>query len=138
MTADAQWAVQQAVYQVLVGDAALQGLLGSPPQVFDHVPQGAGFPYVVIGESTAKEFDTKTEKGMEQTLVIHTWSQAQGMRQTKDIMAAVVAALDRKDLNLTGHSLILLRFESSQTQLDDDGVSRHGKQLFRAFTEAGP
>ena len=51
-------------------------------------------------------------------------------------MAEVTAALDRQSLALTGHRLVLLRFEFSETMLDPDGITRHGVQGFRALTEA--
>lgn len=138
MTADAQWAVQQAVYSALTSDTTLQALLGNPPRVYDHVPQDTAFPYVVIGQATTRSFDTKTEDGMEQTLTVHTWSRYRGIKETKQIMGAIVDALDQQSLSLTGHTLIQLRFEFSDTFLDEDGLTHHGVQRFRAVTEAVP
>ena len=48
----------------------------------------------------------------------------------------MVDALDRQALSLTGHNLVLLRFEFSQAMLDPDGLTRHGVQRFRALTQA--
>lgn len=148
MTADSQWAMQKAVFDALRGDAALQGLTGQvPSRVFDHVPQGLWRtpdadgrfpPYLVIGFSTARDFDSKTENGCEQTLMVHTWSRYRGFREIKEIMAAVVDILDRQDLSVAGHNLIQLRFEFSDTFIEDDGLTRHGVQRFRALTEASP
>ena len=136
MTADSQWAVQQAVYTALTGDAAVQALIGNPARVYDHAPQDATFPYVVTGESTAVDWDTKSEDGMEQTLTVHSWSRYRGLSEVKRIMAAVVDALDKQALSVTGHDLVQLRFEFSDTFLDEDGLTRHGVQRFRALTEA--
>ena len=135
MTADSQWALQQAVFTALSGDAALQALVGNPARVYDQVPQDAAFPYVVVGEVTARPFDSKTEDGMEQTVTVHSWSRYRGLKETKQIMAAVVDALDRQALGVTGHDLVLLRFEFSQTFLDPDGLTRHGVQRLRALTQ---
>lgn len=146
MTADSQWALQQIVYSTLRADTTLQSLTGATPaRIFDHVPQnswndedpnGNPLPYVVVGDSTATDSDTKTEDGMEQTLTIHTWSRYLGMSQVKRIMGAVVDALDHQALTVTGHDLIQIDFEFSDTFLDPDGVTRHGVQRFRAVTEA--
>lgn len=136
MTSDSQWAVQEAIYAVLTGDATLKGLIGDPARVFDHVPAASPFPYLVIGEATSAPFDAKTEDGMEQTLTIHTWSRYRGLKETKEIMAAVAAALDNQGLVLAGHALVLLRFASGATFLDPDGLTRHGVQRFRALTQA--
>ena len=135
MTADSQWPLQQAVFAALSGDAALQTLIGNPARVYDHVPQDSPFPYVVVGEATTRPFDTKTEDGMEQTLTIHSWSRYRGFSETKQIMGAIVDALDQQALSVTGHELVLLRFEFSDSFLDEDGLTRHGVQRIRALTE---
>ena len=136
MSADSQWPLQQAVHAALSGDATLQGLLGVPARVFDHVPPGSAFPYLVLGEATSAPFDAKTEDGMTQTLTIHAWSRYRGLKETKEIMAAVAAALDDRALAVAGHTLALLRFEFGATFLDPDGLTRHGVQRFRAITQA--
>lgn len=135
MSADSQWPVQKAVYTRLVGDAALQTLLGNPPRVFDHVPAGSAFPYVVIGESRGAPFDGKTEDGFEQTVTLHTWSRYRGLKETKDIMAGIVAALDGADPLIAGHHLVLLRLVFAATMVDPDGLTRHGIQRFRIVTQ---
>lgn len=133
MTADSQWSLQQAVHTALRGDAALTNLVAD--RIFDHVPQGTPFPYIVIGEATAESFDTKTEDGQEQTLTIHSWSRHRGLLEAKEIMAAVTDALDQQSLSIAGHDLVLLRFVFARTLRDPDGLTRHGVQRFRAITQ---
>ena len=136
MSADSQWALQQAVFAALSADAGIKALLGDPARIYDHVPAASPFPYLVLGEATSGDFDAKTEDGMEQTLTLHTWSRNRGLKETKEIMAAVVQALDDQTLGLTGHTLVLLRFEFGTTSLETDGLTRHGVQRFRAITQA--
>ena len=114
----------------------VKSLIGDPARIFDHVPPESAFPYLVIGESTSAPFDAKTLDGMESTLTLHDWSRYRGLREIKDIMAAVSNALDQQTLSLAGHTLILLRFEFATTFLDSDGLTRHGVQRFRAITQA--
>ena len=136
MTADSQLAVQGAILSALQSASGLTTLLAAgATSVVDHVPQSSAYPYVVIGEATARDFDCKSSDGMEQTLTIHTWSRYRGLRETKQIMAEVVKALDQANLSIVGHSLVLLRFEFSATLLDPDGLTRHGVQRFRAITQ---
>ena len=111
MTADSQWPLQQAVFAALTGDAVLQGFLGSPARVFDHVPQDSQFPYLVIGEDATGPFDTKTEDGMEHRFTVHAWSRYRGLKETKQLMAAVTAVLEAQNLSIPGHTLVLLRQE---------------------------
>lgn len=136
MSADSQWALQQAVFAALRADAGVKGLLGDPARIYDHVPPASVFPYLVLGEATVGPFDAKTEDGMEQTLAIHTWSRYRGLKETKDIMAAVAGALEDQALAPAGHVLVLLRFEFGTTFLDSDGLTRHGVQRFRAITQS--
>lgn len=135
MTADSQWAVQQAVHTALTGDAALIALVPAA-RITDHVPQDSAFPYISIGESSAGEWDSKDSDGMEQTLTIHAWSQYRGLKEVKQIMGAIVDALDKAALTVTGHDLVLLRFEFSDTMLDPDGLTRHGVQIYRVLTDS--
>ena len=135
MTADSQWPFQQVIETTLKADSALQAFIGTTARVFDHVPQSSIYPYVVIGETTGEDFDTKTEDGMAQQVMIHTWSRYRGSKEAKQIMGAVVDALDQQALSVTGHTLVLLRFEFSDLFLDPDGLTRHGVQRFRALTQ---
>jgi len=135
MTASSLWPLQQAVFAALGGDPALKALIGDPARVFDHVPANSAFPYVVIGEATARDWDTKTDDGMEQTLTVHTWSRARGAGETKQIMAAIIDTLDHAPLVVAGHALVLIRFEFTQTLVDPDGLTHHGVQRFRAITQ---
>jgi hypothetical protein len=138
MTADSQLAVQSAVLAALQGAPALTALLADGAGgVYDSVPAESAYPYVVIGEATAVpgEADSKDADVMEQTLTLHTWSRYLGLAEAKQIMAAVVAALDQANLSISGHSLVLLRFEFSSTFLDPDGLTRHGVQRFRVITQ---
>ncbi len=136
MSADSQWALQKAIFAALSADAGIKALIGDPPRIFDHVPPQSIFPYLAIGETSSRPFDVKTNEGMEQTLTLHSWSRYRGLKEIKDIMAAVVTAVDRQALSLAGHTLVLLRFELGTTFLDSDGLTRHGVQRFRAITQA--
>lgn len=135
MASDSLWALQAAVFTALTGDATLQALIGNPARVYDAVPQDAVFPYAVIGQVSGKPWDTKTSDGMEAVLEVHTWSRYAGTKEAKDIMAAVTAVLDDQALSVAGHTLVNLRFESSQTALERDGITRHSAQKFRAVTQ---
>jgi Protein of unknown function (DUF3168) len=147
MSVDSQWALQQAVYQALVGDLVLQAWLGTPPRVYDQVPGDAAYPYVVIGEISGRPFDSKTSQGMSLTLTLHVWDGAdqasgaaapgyRGAGRLRQIMARLLALLDRAALDVVGHALVQLRFERSESLPDADGLLRHGQQRFTALIES--
>lgn len=129
------WALQTAVYDRLTSAAGVTGLLGGP-KVYDEVPRAAEFPYLTIGQSSARDWSTGGEDGEEHTLTLHVWSRANGRRQVQEIMGTVRAALHDAALSLTGYRLVNLRQEFCEARRDnDDGETYHGLMRFRAVTE---
>lgn len=120
---------QKAIYDRLNGHSNLSG------KVFDSVPEDTSYPYVVIGDDTSEEWDTKTKKGAEITATIHVWSQARGRMECKQYMGYVNDQLDNYDLEVTGHHVVLLYQEFSNVELDPDGETHHGVMRFRALTQ---
>ena len=131
MSADSSWELQQAIYTALTGDSTLMGMIQG---VHDHVPQGQVFPYVTIGEATARDWSAVGLNGIETTLILNVWSRARGRKQAKQIMAEIHRILHDADLTVTGHALADLRFEFSETTLDPDGLTYHGITRYRAKT----
>jgi hypothetical protein len=128
------WSLQQSVFAALGADAALTALIG-PGRVYDDVPQGTQLPYVTLGQAVAQDWSTGSGGGTEHTFTVHVWSAARGKKQADEILDAVRAALHDQPLVLTGHSLINLRHERSETRRDLDGETVHGTARFRAVTE---
>ena len=87
------FALQQAIFTALDGatinDADGNAITG----VFDDVPENTAYPYVVIGEETATNIDTKDKDAHEHTLTIHVWSQYRGRKEIKNIMSSVYTTL---------------------------------------------
>ena len=133
MSADSSWELQQAIYTALTGDPTLMALIAG---VHDHVPQGAVFPYVTIGESTARDWSAVGIVGVEATLILHAWSRARGRKEVKQILSEIHRVLHDADLTVPGHHLLYLRFEFSESRLDTDGFTYHGISFFRAVTNA--
>jgi len=131
MSADSSWDLQQAVYGALTGDSALMALVRG---VYDHVPQGSAFPYVVIGEGTARAWGAAGLDGIEATLAIHVWSRERGLREIKTVSAEIHRIPHDASLALAGHTLVSLRFAFAESALEPDGATRHGVISFRAVT----
>ena len=140
MAEDSQFALQTAIYDALRTDATLITLAGdgaSPERakVYDQVEQDTAFPYVVIGPTTTLPWDSKTSDGMEHLFDVFTLSRYGGLKEIKDMMAAVVDALDNVTLTVTGHTLVLLQFTFGQTVNDGDGLTHEGITRFRALIQ---
>jgi hypothetical protein len=131
----ASFALQQAMYAALAGSAALKALIGDPPRLFDAVPRGFAFPYVVIGEDNEAAWNTADTSGSEHRLSIHAWSRAGGRKEAKLIADAIRAGLDDAALTLDGHHLVSLNFLSAAFGRDADGKTFRGRIDFRAVTE---
>lgn len=135
MTADSTWAVQTAVFATLAGNAALVGLLPDGSLgVHDAVPPDAAFPYIVLGETAAKPLDTQTAGGYDITLSLHAYSRANGFHELRTVMAAVHDALHHAPLPVSGQTTVLCDVLSAQTQLEQDGLTRHGIMRLRIVT----
>lgn len=136
MSADSSWDVQTGVFTHLTAAGALTALLADGAgSILDHVPAGTAFPYLVIGETSARPLDGHAASGNEIMLTLHTYSRASGMQQARSIMAAVYTALHEADFTVPNQALALCRCIGSEAALEADGLTRHGIQHFRIITE---
>ncbi|MBN4046380.1 DUF3168 domain-containing protein [bacterium AH-315-P15] len=129
------WALRQALYTAITGDAGLQALIGNPPRLYDDVPADGAFPFVTFGDGVSQDWSTKDSLGAIHTITLHAWSRYEGHKEAQQILEALEAALQDATLTITGHTLVNIRFVSSQIIHDPDGATTHGVIRFRAVTE---
>jgi len=122
--------LQQTVFNALDQSSTLQNLV---TDVYDFVPESTAFPYVKIGEDTMVDNGTKDKKGSDFTIEVHTFSRYRGSVEIKNIMSVVYDILHESSLSVSGASLVNMRFEFSDTIKENDGLTTHGVQRFRAF-----
>lgn len=119
--------------------ARLNSQLNVP--VYDAVPQAvdagdnSAFPYVTIGDDSSGEFDTDTSLGFDTDCTIHVWSRYRGRREVKQIQKAIYDALHLHDLSVSGYHTVMVLFETADSFMDADGITRHGVMTFRVVTE---
>jgi hypothetical protein len=130
----ASWALQRSLRQALAGSSDLTTLLGGA-RIYDDAPQGAAFPFIILGQSVVRDWSTGTEDGAEHDLTLHVWSRAGGKKQVHEIIESIRAVLHDQPLVLADHYLINLRHEFSEARLDPDGDTFHGIVRYRAVTE---
>ena len=125
--------LQQGIFSTL-SSATLADVSGTSitSRVFDDVPEGTAYPYLVIGEETATNIDTKDKEAHEHTLTFHVWSQYRGRKEIKNIMSQIYTALHNSDITVSGATLVNIRHEFENTLLESDGITRHGVMRFRA------
>lgn len=102
-------ALQTAIYQALVADVALDGLVGS--DIYDAIPSG-GVPslYVALGPERVRDKSDKTGAGAEHEFTVSVVTDSAGFATAKLAAAAVSDALVDADLTLTRGTLIALNF----------------------------
>lgn len=123
--------VQVAMFAVLSADPVLSGMgVG----VYDDVPEGAPFPYVVIGECMETPGGSHGRFGMEVVPTIHVWSAYRGNAEVAAIADRVVALFHQRPLEIAGHDHISTRFEYRQTLRDPVQRLRHVPVRFRIET----
>ncbi len=131
---EASWSLQVAIHQVLIGDTDLTSLLGGA-KVYDHVRRGRNFPYISIGETQTRNWDSDLHNGGEHLVTLHVWSQRPDRKEALEILQLCYARLHDAHLNLTEHRLINLRGEFQSVRRDPDGETYHGILRLRAVTE---
>jgi len=125
------WNLQKALYSRLNGGSITDENDQAITGVFDDVPEGTAYPYVVMGEETATNIGVKDKDMHEYTQTIHVWSQYRGMKDVKEIMEQIYTLLNDYSITVSGASAITLRHEFQTVLLEDDGITRHGIMRFR-------
>jgi hypothetical protein len=131
----ASLALQTALFAALAADASVQAALGDPPRLYDSVPRAPVFPYATLGGATETDWSTKTEAGSEHRFTLTVWSRASGHKESKDIAANLIDALDNATIAPESHTLIVLRFEDATHARETDGVTTRATLRYRALTE---
>ncbi len=124
---DAALAVQTAV------KSALDTGLSDP--VYDKVPASPTYPFVTIGSDKQEDWSAEGVEGEQHTLMIHSWSQSSTLTEIKNIMKDIKDSLHLQALSVTGHNLVYLKWDSSETELEEDGTTIKGTQKFKAVTQ---
>ena len=132
---DSLFNAQQAIYNALAASSTIQTLLGATPRIYDHVPPGAVFPYMVFGAITVQPYDTKTETGFEQIITLDIWSRYRGSKEAKDILQACYDALHRATLTVTSEVFLLSEFHSGDLSLENDGITYRAAARFSLITQ---
>jgi hypothetical protein len=127
-------ALQQAVFQALLGHAPLAALVGA--HVYDALPPGLLPPlYVALGPESARDRSDATGRGAEHELTVSVVADGSGFAQAKAAAAAVADALGGPLPTLARGRLVSLRFLRARAVRTENGESRQIDLVFRARVE---
>lgn len=127
-------ALQAAVYQTLVADPAIVGLVGTA--VYDAVPPGTTTgTYVSLGPEDVQDASDKTGGGARHDFVVSVVTSEAGFSQAKEVAAAVSDALSGADLTLSRGRLVGIWFLKAQARRVEKVNQRRIDITFRARVE---
>lgn len=132
--------VQQAIFSILSADSEI---IDRDVSIYDEVPEPDdsgdinNYPFIVVGDDQSVAWDTDTELGADVTATIHTWSRYSGKKEIKELQGLIYSALHRAEakFTITGYTVVLCDWLTSESFLDVDGKTRHGVQTFRLLIE---
>ncbi|MCK1684246.1 DUF3168 domain-containing protein [Bradyrhizobium sp. 147] len=126
--------LQNALIEALRADGVLPASVGK--RVYDQVPGAPTYPLVTLGDGQVLPDKAECIDGVEIFLQVDVWSRKVGYFETKQIAAAVIAALDDQALTVDGFNVTVFELSSVQYMRDPDGQTRHAAITFRALLEA--
>lgn len=128
--------LQKAIYQILSASLPLQAIVAG--RIFDEVPQGESFPYIVIGDDDLKPWDLDCKLGFEALITIHAFSRYKGRKEAKEIGAKIYDLLHNASIVTDNFASAVCVLDMQTTMVEGDGVTRHLVARFRAdFLKTG-
>ena len=123
---DPSLATQAGIYQRLV-DA-----LDCP--VYDHVPEDARPPYVVIDYEVTSNADLLARRMDSRLLYLSIWSDYPGQAEVKTIAAAISGALHNQRLTIPSGRSTQISIQRTSTHREPDGRTYQGQVVLRLLT----
>ncbi|WP_226550439.1 DUF3168 domain-containing protein [Celeribacter naphthalenivorans] len=127
-------ALQTAIYQAMVADATLTGLVGTA--IYDAAPTGT-LPslYVSLGPEDVSDASDKTGAGARHDFTVSVVSDTAGFLTAKQVATAISDVLVDADLALSRGTLVGLYFVSAKARRVQDSDVRRIDMKFRARVE---
>ena len=123
-----------ALYQALTGNAPLMALVSD---VYDHVPQSAAFPYLVIEDSTAERIGMLGALSYRCETHLLLFSRQAGRKEIMEIIGALNVLLHHGSLSVTGFEVAALELLEVDTAHMADGITTRAIVKLRChLTEA--
>jgi hypothetical protein len=134
MSYGASAALQAALYQRLMADAALDTLVGDA--IYDAVPPGTVTgTYVSLGPEDARDASDQVGRGAVHEFVVSVVTDQAGFQAAKAVAAAVSDALNGAALVLSRGRLVGLWFMKARARRVEDADVRRIDLTFKARVE---
>lgn len=120
-------ALKKAIY------AALNGTISCA--VYDDVPQGSSYPYVVIDNVQASTEEPVNGKRDRCFVYLSVWSRYNGQKQVLEILGELEATLNRTRPALDSGAVVLLRVTRKGTSREPDDETYMGHATVEGLVE---
>ena len=115
--------IQKAIVAKLKASTALMAIVTG---VYDSVPQGSNYPFIIVGDDRHEDRSTDDGIRREVRILIHVWSRFRGREQVKQIQYLIELALNRQKLSISGYEFVGMHFVNSDSFLEADELTRQG------------
>jgi hypothetical protein len=134
MIAESELLLRKAILLALRANTPLISRLAGT-RIYDESPPNVQMPYVVFGDSRAKDWSTASDQGAEHALAIDVWSEHRGVSEVLEISALIATALFAAALSVPGYRIILLSQQSIETRRQNSGRHARARMMFRITIE---
>lgn len=120
-------ALQSAIYDALAATGY---------DVYDHVPQGAAYPYITIDYTLAVDAGLIRTRMEDHRVYLTFWSEYAGQKEIKTMQDAAWSALHEQRLTLSTGAICSLRVASRDTRRDADELTYMGSMTLSILVTA--
>ncbi|MGF1500816.1 MAG: DUF3168 domain-containing protein [Paracoccaceae bacterium] len=138
MTYALAWPLQEAVFSRLTADPGVTALLGD--RIYDAGPQTDGplsaeGPFATLGDETAEDWGTQTDRGAAHVLRVTVTAATPGFQLAKRAAGAICDALLDADLPMARGRVIFAGFVDAKTERAEADALRRIVLRFRLLIE---
>lgn len=126
--------LQATIVGALKADPGVQAVVAQ--RVYDEVPPNPTFPYISLGDNQVLPDKAECIDGTEIFWQIDGWARDPTFPVPKKLSKAIVAALDDKEIVVSGYSVIVCELNTVNYLRDPDGITRHVAVSFRFLIQA--
>lgn len=138
MTYALAWPLQQALYDAIRADPECAGYLGD--RIYDAAPPwdgdaGAGGLYLTLGDETASDWSTGSDRGARHQVVLTVHAPRRGFAEAKQAAAAVADVVLEGPVMPARGRIVSVRFQGARTRRAEGDALRQVEMRFAVTME---
>lgn len=132
MAEDSADQIMIAFVAALKADATITSFVND--DIYDYIPRGKPYPYIIVHITDSDEWDTDTDNGEEHSVYFNIWDDKEGSKRVNQILRRIHELFhNNTSYSLTDHNMVNCRRVSKRVARD--GQLYHGTGLYRVVTE---